>query len=55
MGKLGDENQLFELNKKWVSDNVPNNNSKGFLTSLCQPSDFKTFIEFNDIVIAEKT
>ncbi|MEI6053640.1 MAG: hypothetical protein WCQ44_13125, partial [Opitutaceae bacterium] len=32
-GKIGDEIQLFELNKKWLDVNS-DDNSKGFLTSL---------------------
>ena len=52
LGKVGDEIELFELNKKWVIDDTIDN-SKGFLTSLYQPEDFKKIIEWNDIVIAE--
>ena len=51
-GKVGDENELFELNKKWLIDNT-DDNSKGFLTSLYQPEEFRLIIESRDIVIAE--
>jgi len=51
-GEIGDEIELFELNKKWLDINS-DDNSKGFLTSLYQPEDYKIIIESNDIVVAE--
>lgn len=51
-GKFGDETELFELNNKWLINNV-SNISKGFLTSLYSPDEFRKIISCGDIVIAE--
>lgn len=51
LAKKGDEQQLFELNKRWIIDGTDTN--KGFLTSLYQPNEFRQIIECNEIIIAE--
>jgi len=52
-GQIGDECELHELNKKWLRDARGNDLSKGFLTSLYSPEDFRMIIDAKEIVVAE--
>ncbi len=52
-GKEGDEIELHELNKKWWSPNRNNDLSKGFLSTLYTPKDFKEMISRQEIAVAD--
>lgn len=49
----GDEFELHELNRKWLKESRLNDLSKGFLTTLYSPEQFKKIINVQEIVVAE--
>lgn len=52
-GEAGDEILLHELNRKWLKEAVRNDLSRGFLTSLYSPEEFRQIIDAKEIVVAE--
>lgn len=52
-GEAGDEILLHELNKKWLKESRGKDLSKGFLTSIYTPEEFRKIIDAKEIVVAE--
>lgn len=47
----GDEIQMYDLNKEWIKENKAEDLSRGFLTTLYSPDDFRMMIEQNEVVV----